>query len=252
MIHKLRLLSGGAFFEVMELLSTKTGYRFIADLFMPNRCALCGNVIKWDKLMCKSCENDPPETFGGSLKIENTVCAVGAFFYEDSIIDLIYGLKHGGTVNNFAEYSAVVIAEKLRSRGIADEIDIVTAVPMYRGKKIARGRDQAELLAAYIADKLDKPTEFGALRRLRDKTEQHKLTDKADRQAHAEAVYSSADAGRVEGKVVLICDDVITTGSTIRACAAQLMSMGAKKVYACSAAVSAHYKKFGDAEYIIP
>ena len=117
---------------------------------------------------------------------------------------------------------------------------------------MVRGRDQAELLARFTADKLGKPTDFHLLKRKKDSTEQHKL-ERDERQLHAEEVYTALSKHRdISGKTVLICDDVITTGSTIRACATQLKSMGAKKVYACSAAVSAVYKKLGDCDEIVP
>ena len=233
------------------MLSTKAGYRYIADIFLPNRCALCGRVIVWDRLICTDCGNDLPETFEGSLAIGNTVCAVGVFYYGGNISKLIYGLKHGRAVFNFAELGAEMIAERLRKRGIADKIDIVTCVPMHRSKVIARGRDQAAVIAKFTADKLGKPTDLRLLRRSKDKTEQHKLSEKSERTAHAQAVYCAAKGhADISGKTVLICDDVITTGSTVSACAALLLSMGAEKVYAGSIAVSEYYKEYENKEYI--
>jgi competence protein ComFC len=234
------------------MLATKGVYKYLADIVFPNTCALCGKVIKWNGLMCEKCAGDMPETFEGLIHIENTDGAVGVFYYEGDIIGLIYKLKHGDSVFNFAELSADMIADKLRKRGISESIDIVTAVPMHFSKKMVRGRDQAELLARFTADKLGKPTDFHLLKRKKDSTEQHKL-ERDERQLHAEEVYIALSKHRdISGKTVLICDDVITTGSTIRACAAQLKSMGAKKVYACSAAVSAVYKKIGDCDDIVP
>ncbi|SFB78307.1 ComF family protein [Ruminococcus albus] len=228
------------------MLASKPVYKYLADIVFPNTCAFCGNVIKWDNILCEKCAEDIPDTFEGLIRIENTDGAVGVFYYESDIIGLIYKLKHGDAVFNFAELSAGMIAERLLARKIADSIDIVTAVPMHISKKIIRGRDQAELLGRFVADKLGKPTNFHLLGRKKDSTEQHKL-EREERQSHAEEVYTALPKHRdISGKTVLICDDVITTGSTIRACAAQLKSMGAKKVYACSAAVSAVYKDRGD------
>lgn len=225
------------------MLYTKAGYKYIADIIMPNSCALCGRVIRWDKLTCDKCGSELPETFDGVVPIENTDGAVGVFFFEDKIKALIYKLKRGGAVNNFAELCSSITAERLRSLGWADEIDAVTAVPMHRSKRIMRGRDQAELLASFTADALNKPVDFKLLRRSSDRTEQHKLK-RDERKAHAEQIYSAAENhSDIKGKTVLICDDVITTGSTIRACAIHLKKMGAEKIYACGAAVSEVYKK---------
>ena len=234
------------------MLAAKAGYKYLTDIIMPNTCALCEKVIKWDALLCEKCRGDIPETFDGFIRIENTDGAVGVFYYEDDIIGLIYKLKHGGAVFNFAELGACLIAEKLANRGIAENIDIVTSVPMHFSKKIVRGRDQAELIARFTADKLGKPSDLHLLCRKKDSTEQHKL-EREERQGHADKVYLAAKNHRdIKGKTILICDDVITTGSTIRACAAQLRSMGAEKVYACSIAVSAVYKDRADKDNIIP
>lgn len=234
------------------MFASRAVYKYLADIVFPNTCAFCGKVIKWDGLLCEKCKEDMPETFDGLIRIENTDGAVGVFYYEGDIIRLIYKLKHGDAVFNFAELCAGMISDKLRDKGIADNIDIVTAVPMHFSKKMVRGRDQAELLARFTADKLGKPTDFHLLGRKKDKTEQHKL-ERDERMSHAEEVYTALPKHRdISGKTILICDDVITTGSTIRACAAKLKSMDAKKIYACSAAVSAVYKNRGNTDGIVP
>ncbi len=234
------------------MLAARSGYKYFADIIMPNTCAFCEKVIKWDRLLCNECSENVPDTFDGLILIENTNGAVGVFYYEDDIVGLIYKLKHGGAVFNFAELCAGFIAEKLQKRDISSSIDIVTSVPMHISKKIVRGRDQAELIARFTADKLGKPTDLHLLSRKMDHTEQHKL-ERDERRIHAEDVYSAAKKHRdIKGKTILICDDVITTGSTIRACAVQLRSMGAEKVYACSAAVSSVYKNRSNKDSIIP
>lgn len=101
-------------------------------------------------------------------------------------------------------------------------------------------------MARFVADALGKPTDFTLLCRKKDNTEQHKL-ERDDRRSHAEQVYSEVEKhSDISGKTILICDDVITTGSTIRACAAHLRHMGAKKVYACGAAVATGNKQYAD------
>ena len=208
---------------------------------MPNSCPFCGKVIVWNKLVCDECEADLPDSFNGNIAIENTEGAVGVFYYDGKVIDLIYKMKHGSAVHNFPELCAGMIAERLDRFGFC--ADIVTAVPMYFSKKLIRGGNQAELLAKFVSAAVDKPVDLTLLKRNKDSTEQHKL-EKDERESHAEEVYSAGEKhSDIKGKAVLICDDVITTGSTIRACAYHLKKMGAQKVYACSVAVSEVYRK---------
>lgn len=214
-------------------------YKFLADIVLPNSCAFCGKVIRWDRLMCDKCEADIPDTFTVSAHVDNCVKSLSVFVYEDDIIGSIYHLKHGGDINNFAELCALKIGEKLGDMKITDNIDLITAVPMNIAKRIRRGHDQAAVLARFIADVLDRPVDLSLLRRKSDKIEQHKLS-RTDRAVHAAEVYFiNEDHNDISGKTILICDDVITTGSTMSVCAGLLREMGAKEVYCCSAAVAA-------------
>ena len=214
-------------------------YKFLADIIMPNSCAFCGKVIRWDALLCQDCENDLPETFCASVAIGNCSGMWSVFVYENEIIDLIYKLKHGGSVYNFAELCAVKLGEKLAENGVADKIDAVIPVPMNIRKRIRRGHDQAVVLAKFIADELGKPVDLTCLRRGSDSTEQHTLSAE-ERDTHAKEVYFANEGHTdIKGKTILLCDDVITTGSTMSACAAILKDMGAKEIYCVSAAIAA-------------
>ena len=123
---------------------------------------------------------------------------------------------------------------------------------MHRRKRLARGQNHAERAARFVADKLSRPVDLSLLERSGDTTEQHKL-EKEERRSHAENVYKAAKHhSDIKGKTILICDDVITSGSTISACAERLKEMGAAKVYACSAAVSDVYRDSKDMDHIIP
>ena len=220
------------------MLFTNRRYKYLADIIMPNSCALCGKVIVWDRLVCDECSADMPREYTEMQKFANIEGAVSAFYYEDKIISRIYRLKNDADVNNFAELSALKIAERLCEQGLTDKIDVVTAVPMHIRKKLVRGRNQAELLARFVADAINRPTDFSMLARISDKTEQHKLM-REERAAHARKIYiANRKHSDIRGKTVLICDDVITTGSTISACGGVLKELGASEVYACSAAVS--------------
>lgn len=219
------------------MVSKKLIFKFLIDIILPNRCPMCDKLLRWDGLLCEKCKAELE-----NLELEDSEFFEGTkawslYRYEGKCVDMIYTLKHGGVLNNFAEYSAVKLAERIRNCGFAGKIDIVTAVPMYRRKKAKRGINHAELLAGYVGEALHKPTDFRLIKHLNDDEEQHHMSAE-ERKVHAKIIYSANKKHPdVSGKTILICDDVITTGSTINVCAGILREMGAE-VCCCSVCYS--------------
>lgn len=210
--------------------------KYAADIFLPNRCCFCDRVIEWDKLACGECIEAQPTVGDVKVGVEGVKECFCVFRYKDRVRELIYELKHTGMVNNFAELSAQRICGLIGSKGA--DIGIVTYVPMFRAKRLKRGYDQAQLIAKFVGDILKKPVSGDLIGRTSDKAEQHKMT-KQQRSEHAEKIFfPNENAPDISGKNILICDDVITTGSTMRVCAGILKDMGAKDIYCCSAAAT--------------
>lgn len=213
-------------------------YKYLTDIVMPNKCPVCERVLKWNGLLCEKCKDEfiPLKSEDNAAVLEG-IKVWSLYSYEGRCVDMIYALKHTGEVRNFAEFSAVKLAEKIKLSDFADKIDTVTAVPMHWRKKAERGANQAELLAEFVADELHKPTDFRIIKHLDDNEEQHRLSAE-ERKSHAEKIYSANKKHTdVSGKTILICDDVITTGSTMKVCSEILRNMGAE-VCCCSVAQS--------------
>jgi ComF family protein len=111
------------------------------------------------------------------------------------------------------------------------EGDAVTWVPLSRKRRARRGFDQAELLARALARRLDVPARRLLVRR-RDTREQARATAQERRRALRGAF---SGVGLVPGRVLLV-DDVVTTGSTVAACASTLRRAGAHRVVVAAAA----------------
>lgn len=119
------------------------------------------------------------------------------------------------------------MAQCVRDRlGLA--FDLVVWAPLSPKRRRQRGYDQAGLLAQVLAQELDKPV-LPALRKVRDTPKQSSLDDAAARMRNAAGVYVAAPA--VEGKRVLLVDDIATSGSTLSACAQALLDAGAAEVW---------------------
>jgi competence protein ComFC len=116
------------------------------------------------------------------------------------------------------------------------EIDLVIPVPLSRARFKKRGYNQAGLLALPLAYALGKPYQSTALERVRDTASQVQL-DAHERRKNVENAFR-AQSKWVNGKSILVIDDVTTTGSTIGACARALSEAGASAVFGMTLARS--------------
>jgi competence protein ComFC len=108
-------------------------------------------------------------------------------------------------------------------------IDLITAVPLSVNRLAERGYNQSSLLARPVALAQKVPYQPKAICRARETVSQVGLSA-SKRQ---ENVYNAfvANPSMVSGKVVLILDDVTTTGATLHNCSSALLRAGAKMVY---------------------
>lgn len=225
--------------KVMTVVSKSLIYKFLVDFIYPNKCPVCHKVIKWNKLICSEClDKIPKNSHKSTTGIENSSYEFSPFIYKGVTTNLIHSLKNDGTNFNFVEYSTKLIAQELKCSNYWGKIDIVTAIPMYKKKKSARGYNQAEVIAKYLADEIGKPVDFSFILHSSNTTEQHKLTAR-ERKVHASKVYTvNPKHNDIKGKVVILCDDVITTGSSMDICSKILKEIGAKDVLCVSCALT--------------
>ncbi|MEP7011156.1 MAG: phosphoribosyltransferase family protein [Acidobacteriota bacterium] len=112
--------------------------------------------------------------------------------------------------------------------------DLVVPVPLHWTRRVARGFDQAERIAAPLAVRLGLPS-ARVLRRRRATAAQARL-GRADRLANLAGAFRVDRASAVAGRRVLLVDDVTTTGATLEAAAYALRAAGAEEVFALTAA----------------
>jgi ComF family protein len=127
---------------------------------------------------------------------------------------------------------------------------VLVPVPLHSSRERERGFNQAELLAQGLRGALAKSlgkraprVEAGALRRTRATPPQTGLSISARRE-NVRGVFAVSDAAKVRDRMMVLVDDVMTTGATVSACAAALKSAGARAVLALTLARAT--PEFGD------
>ena len=109
--------------------------------------------------------------------------------------------------------------------------EVLVPVPLFPKRGRRRGYNQSELLARQLARHIGLPVDTQALARVRNTVSQTKLNRQGRLQNMAGAFLCKRPFD-IKGKVVLLVDDVATTGATLEGCAQALRAAGAKKVLA--------------------
>ena len=114
-------------------------------------------------------------------------------------------------------------------------IDAVEGVPLHPRRKRERTYNQSALLAAEVARRLGVPVLEGGLARVKD-TRSQTAMNSAERRANVRGAFAARDPSWIEGRRILLVDDVMTTGATVAECARVLDEAGAACVFVVSVA----------------
>jgi ComF family protein len=101
------------------------------------------------------------------------------------------------------------------------DVDVIVPVPLHPRKKKIRGYNQAELFAQGLSRTMQRPV-LKALKRVVFTQTQTKMT-RAERQVNVSRAFDLSGGTNLEGKHVLLVDDVVTTGATLEACGTKLL-----------------------------
>jgi len=109
-------------------------------------------------------------------------------------------------------------------------VDLVMPVPLHPSRLREREFNQALLLANRIARRLDLPLSYEHLLRVRETRPQTEL-DRTERAANVRRAFAVRRPAFLEGRRVLLVDDVFTTGATVNECAKSLRRAGVASVW---------------------
>ena len=183
------------------------------------RCDRCGHPTEHER--CKWCELLPP-----FVRAARSVCWIPG----RTGAPIVHALKYGG-------WSAVAhgMAERMARLSWPPDVVLERAalvpVPLARVRERERGYNQSALLARALASRWELPVQDHALERVRATRTQTRLTPD-QRRGNVSGAFRVPEtaAAEVRGKHLVLVDDVITTGATLAACAAELFGAGARVI----------------------
>ena len=212
----------------------------LLHLIFPPKCLFCQKVLLNDEAdMCRACRNDLDDFPRTKNKYSFVAGWTALWYYNGDPRNSVLRYKFRDLRNYAPRYG------KLLGMGILQSTlpmcDFITWVPVSAMRKFSRGFDQVELIARATGKEMKMPV-VSTLKKIRNTPPQSGIRDASARRANVLGAYKVKPKADVEGKRILLLDDVITTGSTISECAKMLLLAGAKEVY-CAALAASHDKK---------
>ena len=221
----------------------------------PRHCACCDRLIPGGRAFCDECLENLPRIEGkicASCGREKKECTcknkanyydfiAAPFYFEGGLRKGIHRFKFRGAVSNSKAYAAEMAQTVARRFGNV-RFDYITEVPVGKSSLRERGFNQCSMLAKEISAITGIPYKKGILEKIYETEKQHGLNYYL-RRGNLTGVFDSCRPDEIKDKVILLCDDISTSGETFNECSKMLWLYGAKKIYCICAALT---KKRGD------
>jgi ComF family protein len=208
----------------------------LLNLFFPNYCQSCGNaLVGQEEVICYHCLFNLPKT-GFHLHLENPISrlfwgrinfqtASSYLFFSKggNVQQLLHSLKYKGH-HETGVYLGELYGKELAMCDLYNSIEIIMPVPLHPTKKRIRGYNQSEKIANGLSNSMNIPFLTDNLTKVVH-TESQTTKTRYERWQNVKDTFQINEPNEIEGKHILLVDDVLTTGATIEACATKLLEV---------------------------
>ncbi|WP_184550001.1 ComF family protein [Mucilaginibacter sp. FT3.2] len=217
---------------------------YLADfvsLLFPQLCSACNaSLVANEHILCSDCRYNLPYTnfhtqpdnivaqqFYGKISVE---AAYALYFFNKggNVQNLMHHFKYRG-MHQIGNLLGNIAGRQLKENLIFNSVDYIIPVPLHKKRLKERGYNQSACFADGLAEKLNATVELDNLIRVVATTTQtHK--SRFARFENMQEVFTVDKPQRLEGKHVLLVDDIVTTGSTLEACSIELLKVPGLKL----------------------
>lgn len=222
-----------------------TLFKWVAKLLYPPRCPYCGIVLPLNEKCCEKCKRE-------LIRIKQPLCkvcgssiydcihsksfhkfsferSISPFYYEKAARKGILRLKVTGKKSGSFEL-AREMAEAVLNEYTDIAFDYIIPVPMSRKEVRKRGFNQALLLGRHLSRLLNIPLKENCLVKVKNTNQQHSLNF-SERVINLKDAFEVLHSEEIKNCRILLCDDIMTSGSTLNECSSGLLKNGALQVY---------------------
>jgi competence protein ComFC len=230
--------------------ATRHLLRHAGTLLYPPHCAVCGGDTPPRVHLCEACAQTAERIvsprcercscpFDGAItgvffcpncgdRDVHYACAVPAYRSQAAVRELIHQFKYNHHFHLRRPLAAWLAETLVDSRILAQPIDALVPVPLHRVRHRDREFNQAEELAKLVGKPAGIPV-AKLLQRIRNTTTQTRLS-REERMENLRGAFRVRHNARVNGRHLVLVDDVFTTGSTVEECSRVLLHAGAATV----------------------
>lgn len=195
----------------------------LTAILYPRRCMFCGRIIAPEETCACRVKADSSLRLSGASRassraIKGIKLAVSSYKYGGLVANAVARFKFRGGLAN-ARDMAEIMAEDMNAFPELPECDVIIPIPSFLNQD-----RHGEALAAVLAKLTGKPMKRHMLIKVRRTKKQHELS-RAERAGNLFRAYRASSSAK--GKRILICDDVLTSGATLREASSTLLAAGA-------------------------
>lgn len=195
---------------------------------------ICLIIKDFFKPLCIGCGKNERNSFGFCDECFSKIIFINERFkdrfhigrYEGPLKEAIIKYKYHKR-KSYSKYFAELIGEKIKEEKI--EFDLIIPVPLHWKKEFIRTFNQSALISNYISKKFKKRMYQNVLIKSKNTKSQTELSE-AERKENVKDSFKLKNSDIIKNKIVLLVDDVYTTGATTEECKRALLKGGAKKV----------------------
>ncbi len=218
-------------------------------LIYPSICVGCGNPLwKNERFICTFCDFHLPRTnfhqekgnpldqiFWGRAQIESA--AAYLFFNKGNTVQhMVHALKYKGR-KDIGIWLGKQYGSDLKLSPYFDAIEYILPVPLHPKKFISRGFNQSEQFAIGLNSSMNVPVENQVLYRKKTSETQTKKS-RFVRWQNVEDIFAVKEYQKLEGKHILLVDDVVTTGATLESCITALLRIPGVRISLATIAIA--------------
>lgn len=189
-------------------------YKLFCFIF-PEHCPYCGVIVKSEAIACDRCMEKIDALQKPIIRGAHGYKVASSFVYDGYARRMILRLKFHDRIQ-YVPQIAVILGKDIRRVYPDADFDVVTAVPMHPKDLKNRGYNQSELLAKELAKRMIIP--YAELLDKIKHTKKQQRCSYQERKTNLRGAFKVTDKSLIEGRRILIVDDIVTTGETLGAC----------------------------------